>query len=371
MVHFVAVYGEGQWMDDLRNTGPGKKDSSGPFLRRHRFAVVRRLEQTRSASPGPPDGFVFDLDSGLRRRHYAVKAEALVVREGRGRRAGRRRDRAWGRRQRRRRRRHRSFAAGGTEDAGGGGSRGETGCGRRRDRRVHGQLGGLGQQEGDLARRQSRGEQLNASGGGVEEVATVFTAGARGRSGQLGDPGGQVTHDPLTDGTVHTVEASQIATDFGGALSVAGAELVGHRTVGDDGARGLLPLQLLQVLDRHLQDVGLLQFGVPCVIFFQCIQDEILQFSEAVVDASPATFLHDGLGTPSQFAGLARCPVGRHVAGLRRGCRGVLTHGEASRKMLQRRARVIQEVVSARGKGRTLEVEASVPESEEIGRAHV
>lgn len=121
-----------------------------------------------------------------------------------------------------------------------------------------------------------------------------------------------MSHEPLSDGGFESIHASQVAPHFGGALSEAGAEFVGHAAVGHDGTGGLLPLELLQVLDGHLQDVGFFEFGVPRVIFFKGIQDEILQLGETVVDASSAPFLHDGLRAPSQFTGLAGRPVCRH-----------------------------------------------------------
>lgn len=80
-------------------------------------------------------------------------------------------------------------------------------------------------------------------------------------------------------------------------------------------------LQAPQVLDGHLQDVRLLQFGVSAAleseerssvsagpaaparcaraaayVFLQRVQDEALQLRQALVDARASALLHDGFG---------------------------------------------------------------------------
>ena len=49
------------------------------------------------------------------------------------------------------------------------------------------------------------------------------------------------------------------------------------------------------MLDGHLEDVGLLQLGVARRVLLQALQHQALQLRQAVVDASPATLLHDRL----------------------------------------------------------------------------
>jgi hypothetical protein len=78
------------------------------------------------------------------------------------------------------------------------------------------------------------------------------------RLGALVQATGQVLEQaPLHDG----VQAGE-AAHLRGALAEAGSELADHRGVGRRGHRRLLPLEVLQVLHGHLEDVGFLQFGM-------------------------------------------------------------------------------------------------------------
>lgn len=70
----------------------------------------------------------------------------------------------------------------------------------------------------------------------------------------------------------------------------------------------LLTLKVLQVLHRHLQDVGLLQLGVSCRIFFHGVQYQCFQLIKTVIDSSSTPFLHDRFITPSIFV---RTPLRR------------------------------------------------------------
>lgn len=109
-----------------------------------------------------------------------------------------------------------------------------------------------------------------------------------------GETIGEVVEESLANGMVNTLNSGHESGDFVGAFGEAGSEL-GH--LGWFGGHLLLHLEVLQVFDGHLQDVGLLQFGMAGVILFEGIQDEILEFGEAVVDASPSAFLHNRFGT--------------------------------------------------------------------------
>lgn len=109
-----------------------------------------------------------------------------------------------------------------------------------------------------------------------------------------GEAVGEVVEEPLADRVVDPFDSGHESGDFVGALGEPGSEL-GHL----GGLRGhlLLHLEVLQVLDGHLQDVGLLQLGVPGVVLLERVQDEVLELREAVVDASASAFLHDWFGT--------------------------------------------------------------------------
>lgn len=81
MVHFVAVSGKAA-ADDLEEIPNRGNDYPGTLrLQTPVFSCASSAADFRwssaSISPGPPDGLVFNFDSGLRRRR--VSAEALVV----------------------------------------------------------------------------------------------------------------------------------------------------------------------------------------------------------------------------------------------------------------------------------------------------
>jgi len=72
----------------------------------------------------------------------------------------------------------------------------------------------------------------------------------------------------------------------------------------------LVGMKRLQVVDGHLQDLGLLQLGRAR--FFEGLRDEPLEFVEGAVDPIPTAFFDD---PASAFA--VRVPVGLAAAGYR------------------------------------------------------
>lgn len=74
----------------------------------------------------------------------------------------------------------------------------------------------------------------------------------------LAEAVGEVLEEAALDDGVQAGEAAHLA----GALAEAGAKLAHDSGVGGGGDGGLLALQVLQVFDRHLEDVGLLQLGM-------------------------------------------------------------------------------------------------------------
>jgi hypothetical protein len=182
--------------------------------------------------------------------------------------------------------------AGGGGRAEHGGERARTGGGGRRE--VGGRGAARGQHERQLAARQTARDQLHATAGVVvvdvagrerhlrRRVRRAGHHGGRGHhnaaaagtgEGEGGGGGGrdllqavnalvQVVGQPLPHRRFHAVQAGHVASHLGRALAEARLELVQHAGVGGHGHSQLLPLHALQVLHRHLQDVGLLQFGV-------------------------------------------------------------------------------------------------------------
>lgn len=65
---------------------------------------------------------------------------------------------------------------------------------------------------------------------------------------------------PIPQARWHVSQSGQVSAHFHCAVPEAGFEPVQHLGVGSDRGRQLLPLQRLQMLHGHLQDIRLLQF---------------------------------------------------------------------------------------------------------------
>lgn len=87
--------------------------------------------------------------------------------------------------------------------------------------------------------------------------------GQRGGVVHTGEAVGQVVEQSLAYGVVDAVHAGHVASHLVGALGESGPEF-GH--LGRLGGHLLLHLQVLQVFDGHLQDVGLFEFGVAGIL---------------------------------------------------------------------------------------------------------
>lgn len=61
---------------------------------------------------------------------------------------------------------------------------------------------------------------------------------------------------------IDTFDVIHVTAHFGGAFVKARLVLVEDVRVGGDGRRHLLPLDVLQIADRHVEDIGFFQFGV-------------------------------------------------------------------------------------------------------------
>jgi hypothetical protein len=88
----------------------------------------------------------------------------------------------------------------------------------------------------------------------------LLARGLLAGAGAVGGPeaGGQVGHETALNGGLEAGEAADLAR----ALGEARPELVEDTRVGGRGQGDLLALEALQVLDRHLEDVGLFQLRV-------------------------------------------------------------------------------------------------------------
>jgi hypothetical protein len=159
---------------------------------------------------------------------------------------------------------------------------------RREEREVGPDAGRRRHQECELAARQSARDQLDVARDLDAAAPVVVLVAALGLGLEadlhLGiEPLGHVRHVMVVEGRdllevrdavvevrdesllhrrVHVLQVIDVARDFARALGEARAELGEYRRVGGHGAAQLLPLNLLEMLDRHLQDVGLLELRV-------------------------------------------------------------------------------------------------------------
>lgn len=112
----------------------------------------------------------------------------------------------------------------------------------------------------------------------------------------LGHAAGQVAEEPRPDLGVDTFAGGQEPGDFIHALAETGTIFSQDSGVGVEGSGHLSPLEVPEMLHRHLQDVRLLQFRVSGAIFFERIQDESFQLPQALVDSGSSPLFHNWLG---------------------------------------------------------------------------
>lgn len=97
--------------------------------------------------------------------------------------------------------------------------------------------------------------------GGKHVDLNGLQLGRRGGVGHLfGFDAGQVEAEVLQESPFHHRLESLVSVHFFGAFGKASLELVDDGRIGRLGHGCLLPLEVLQVLDGFLQDVGLFEF---------------------------------------------------------------------------------------------------------------
>lgn len=149
-------------------------------------------------------------------------------------------------------------------------------------------------------RGSSRGERHSRERNG--SLSTEDT-GRSGRGRQRLKAIVEVADDSLFQTSVDSVNFVDVSGDFGGTFGESCFVLGKDARISGSLESHLLPLEVLQMLDSHLEDVCLLQFGVSGGIPIESIQDERLEFIEAVIDARSTSLFHDWFGGSSVFRG--------------------------------------------------------------------
>lgn len=145
---------------------------------------------------------------------------------------------------------------------------------RRRERRV---LGAAGARRG---------------GGGACKAVRLPGIG---HGVDLGHAVGQVAEQPGAHLGVNALARGQEAGHLVHALAEAGAVFPQYARICAQRGGHLRALQVPEVLHGHLQDIGLLQLGMPRAIFLKSIQNQSFQLAQAFIYSRSSSFLHDWL----------------------------------------------------------------------------